>query len=396
MIQDPARRGERKKPFTCSAVLLSLISVVAGAPGAAQAPAASPVGPALAPAEALRIAVEGYVYLYPLVTMEVTRKQLTNVEAGKVFGRGPMNAFSHMRSYPDAEMRAVVRPSFDTLYSSAWLDLSKEPLVVSSPDTKGRTFLLPMLDMWSDVFAVPGKRTSGTAPASWALVAPGWKGTLPAGVQRIDAPTSFVWIMPTLARVANGWQMNTDKMGVYGNYYVKRAIVAMVGLGANQPEDAVYPLNLVAADGKPVVGSHRYVLHFSKDELPTAEAFWSATMYDAEGFQVPNPINRFAIGDRDPLKHNADGSLDILIQHDSPGPEQESSWLPAPKGVCGITLRLYAPRPQALDGRWNPPAIGSWTGRWRSRPSRSARPARLPPVPCVTAGGPRGRENPAS
>lgn len=471
-----------KKPFTCSVVLLSLISIVAGAPVAAQAPAASPAAPALAPAEALRIAVEGYVYLYPLVTMEVTRKQLTNVEAGKVFGRGPMNAFSHMRSYPDAEMRAVVRPNFDTLYSSAWLDLSKEPLVVSSPDTKGRYFLLPMLDMWSDVFAVPGKRTSGTAPASWALAAPGWKGTLPAGVQRIDAPTSFVWIigrtqtngpkdydavhevqngytitplsrwgrpalpvpapvdpsvdmttpplvqvntmpaakffglgaelmkanpphatdwstlarlrrigfepgkpfdlaslpretreavekapaealsllkakLPTLARVANGWQMNTDTMGVYGNYYVKRAIVAMVGLGANQPEDAVYPLNLVAADGKPVVGTHRYVLHFSKDELPPADAFWSATMYDAEGFQVPNPINRFAIGDRDPLKYNADGSLDILIQHDSPGPEQESNWLPAPKGVCGITLRLYAPRPQALDGRWNPPAI---------------------------------------
>jgi hypothetical protein len=163
---------------------------------------------------------------------------------------------------------------------------------------------------------------------------------------------------PTLARVTNGWQMNTDTMGVYGNYYLKRAIVALVGLGAIPVEDAIYPFNVVDADGKPVTAGNKYVLHFSKSELPPVAAFWSLTMYDAEGFQVANPLNRFAIGDRDALKFNADGSLDLYIQHENPGPAKEANWLPAPKsGLLAMTLRLYAPKPQVADGRWNPPPL---------------------------------------
>jgi len=156
----------------------------------------------------------------------------------------------------------------------------------------------------------------------------------------------------------NGWQMNTDTMGVYGNDYLKRAIVAMVGLGANQVEDAIYPLNVSDADGKPAMGGRAYVLHLDKDQIPPADAFWSLTMYDAEGYQVANPLNRFAIGDRDALKYGSDGSLDIYIQSTSPGPEKESNWLPSPtSGPLGLTMRIYAPRQEALDGRWNPPAI---------------------------------------
>jgi hypothetical protein len=163
---------------------------------------------------------------------------------------------------------------------------------------------------------------------------------------------------PTLAKVVNGWQMNTDTMGVYGNSYLKRAIVAMVGLGANQPEDAVYPLCVSDADGKRLVGEHAYVLHFSKAELPPTGAFWSVTMYDAEGYQVANPLHRFAIGDRHALRYNADGSLDLYIQSQSPGADKESNWLPSPAtGVLGVTMRLYAPKPQVLDGRWAPPAV---------------------------------------
>ena len=162
----------------------------------------------------------------------------------------------------------------------------------------------------------------------------------------------------TMGHVVNGWLMNTDTMGVYGNYYMKRAIVAMVGLGANQPEDAVYPNNVADADGKPVTGDNRYVVHFAKDQLPPAKAFWSLTMYDAGGFQVANPINRFAIGDRDDLKYNADGSLDLYIQHDTPGGDKESNWLPSPgSGVLGMTMRLYAPKAEVLDGSWAPPPV---------------------------------------
>lgn len=427
-------------------------------------------------------AVEAYVYLYPLVTMEVTRRQMTNANVGERPGTAPVGTFAHVRAFPDAEFKAVVRPNFDTLYSAAWLDLRAEPVVVSLPDTAGRYYLMPMLDMWTDVFAAPGKRTTGTEAGDYAVAAPGWSGEAADGMGVIHAPTPIVWLigrtqtngpadydavhavqdgfrltplsrwgreaepvvftpdpsvdmstppldqvnglsgrdffafaaelmkvhpphltdwsvlsritriglepgasfdyddldadgragvdaapaaalallhatLPRLARVTNGWQMNTDSMGVYGDFYVKRAIVSMVGLGANQPEDAIYPLNVVDADGKPLDGDNDYVLHFERDELPPVEAFWSATMYDADGFQAANPIDRYAIGDRDALQYNDDGSLDIYIQHETPGAERESNWLPAPRGPLGLTMRLYAPAPEALDGRWNPPPV---------------------------------------
>jgi len=434
--------------------------------------------------EAYKIGIDAYMYFHPIITMDVTRSVMTNLPAGKKPGIGPMNKFHHFRKFPDAEFREVVRPNFDTLYSSAWLDLTKEPLIVTVPNTDDRYYLLPMMDMWSDVFAVPGKRTSGTKAGNFAIVSQGWKGDLPEGVTRIDAPTPYVWIigrtqtngpkdyeavhkvqdgylitplsqygkkiveapfkadptvdmktppanqvltmkadryfsygtelmkihsphitdwsiltrmkrigimpgksfdfskaspavkaglnraivdglklmkksLPSIASIVNGWQMNTSSMGVYGNYYLKRAIIAWIGLGANQPEDAIYPLNLKDAEGKQVEPGQNYVLHFLKDELPPVNAFWSATMYDEAGFQVANTLNRFAIGDRDALKYNADGSLDIYIQPQSPGEDKESNWLPSPSkgGPLGITMRLYSPKPKALDGRWVPPAI---------------------------------------
>lgn len=124
------------------------------------------------PEEAHAIAVNAYVYFYPLVTMDITRQQLTNVEAGKSEISGPMNMFINVPAFPTADMRAVVRPNFDTLYSSGWLDLTKEPVIVSAPDTGGRYYLLPMLDMWSDVFASPGSRTSGTQAGNFIVVPP--------------------------------------------------------------------------------------------------------------------------------------------------------------------------------------------------------------------------------
>src|SRR6202050_5975388 len=128
--------------------------------------------------EAQSIAVDAYIYFYPLILMDITRKQSTNIEPGKEFGKGPMNMFVNVPQYPPADFKGVVRSNFDTLYSIAWLDLTKEPQIVSASDTNGRYFLLPMLDMWTDVFASPGWRTTGTQAANFLIVPPGWRPDL--------------------------------------------------------------------------------------------------------------------------------------------------------------------------------------------------------------------------
>jgi hypothetical protein len=439
-------------------------------------------GAPITEADAQSIAADAYVYLYPLVIMDLTRKQLTNMAPGKgVFG-GPMNMFVNVEAFPPADFKAVVRPNFDTLYSSAFLDLTKEPVVVSVPDTGGRYYLLPMLDMWSDVFASPGWRTTGTQAANFLITPRGWNGNVPANVTQIEAPTPYVWIigrtktdgpadydavhkiqagykvkplsewgiapkpievkldpgidmktppktqidtmpagqyfayaaellklhpphptdqpivaqmkrmgiepgksfdigkvdpvvrkaledaplaaqklmewkLPTLARVTNHWSMNTDTMGVYGNYYLKRAMVAQIGLGANLPEDAIYPINLADENGVPLDGASSYAIHFDKGATPPVNAFWSLTLYDHEGFQVANGLNRFALSSWMPFKYNPDGSLDLYFQNESPGTDKEVNWLPAPKGPFNLTMRLYGPKSDALTGRWDPPPI---------------------------------------
>ena len=176
--------------------------------------------------------------------------------------------------------------------------------------------------------------------------------TVPAEAQRLMA-----WKTRSLARVANGWSMNTDTMGVYGNYYLKRAIVSQLGLGANLPEDAIYPLNLFDETGQALDGGHDYAIHFSQGDLPPVDGFWSITLYDAQGFQVANPLDRFAVSSWMPFAYNGDGSLDLYFQHASPGPGKEANWLPAPDGPFNLTMRLYAPRSDALTGRWNPPPV---------------------------------------
>jgi hypothetical protein len=355
--------------------MIALASALLGLTFAPMA-AAQTVSPlaAISEPEAHAIGVEAYLYFYPLVTMELTRQQLTNIEPGKEPGHGPMNSFANIPEFPSADFKGVVRPNFDTLYSIAWLDLTKEPMIVSVPDTGGRYYLMPMLDMWTDAFAAPGWRTTGTQAGHFLVVPPGWrldlrdkfveKFKLPKETQRVEAPTPYVWIIgrtktdgppdydavhktqagfkiaplsrwgkkpepvavkidkavdmktppklqvdtmpagrffaiaaellkkqpphitdepiiarlkrigfdagksfdinrldpsirgalatvpddaqklvqwkiPTLARVVNGWSMNTDTMGVYGNYYLKRAIIAQLVPGIIGPRNVL-------------------------------------------------------------------------------------------------------------------------------------------------------------
>jgi hypothetical protein len=172
-----------------------------------------------------------------------------------------------------------------------------------------------------------------------------------------EAQRLMAWKLPTLARVANGWAMNTDTVGVYGNYYLKRAILAQQGLGANVPQDAIYPLNLGDESGKPLDGANKYTITFEKGAMPPVNAFWSITLYDSDGFQVGNSLNRFAVSSWMPFKYNADGSLDLYLQNESPGKDKEANWLPAPKAPFNLLMRMYAPKSEVLIGKWNPPPV---------------------------------------
>lgn len=439
---------------------------------------------AQAPSQELlnELAADVYVCGYPMVLMETTRRLFTNVPAAEG-PYAPMNQFAHIREFPDPTFRQVVRPNADTFYSNLWFDVTGEPLIISVPGAHGRYYMLPMLDFWTEVFASPGTRTSGTQAADFAIVGPEWEGDLPEGVEPIRSPTGIGWIIgrtrvdgpadasvvhqfqegmkatplsrwgedydppadvpivegltpaaeppvvvarmdaetffelfarllkqnpphemdwnlviqmrqlgivpgeefdyseaPAAVRqaleqgmtrglnrlanhkageIANGWDIARQMMGSYGTAYTQRAFVALIGLGANLPEDAVYPMSAADADRKPYHGRHSYVLHFEADELPPVHGFWSLAMYDGDGYFVANPQDRYSIGDRDELQYNEDGSLDILLQHESPGPDAESNWLPAPAEDFNLIMRLYWPEPTLLTGDWDPPPVRS-------------------------------------
>ncbi len=440
-------------------------------------------------AEAALVAAEGYIYGYPLVTMEMTRRVMTNVEK-PTGAHAPMGQFVRMREYPNAQYRDVTAPNADTLYTTAWFDVSKEPWIVSIPDMKGRYFLLPMLDGWTDVFQVPGKRTTGTKAQTFAITGPGWSGELPKGVTEYKSPTSLVWLLgriystgtpqdykevhalqdkisavplssfgkpytpepgkvdpgidtktavraqvdaldatayfkllaelmktnpptaadaPMVAKLAkigivpgqsfdpskvdpavlkgmqkaikpaqtqimawlkegiaagdfkleNGWAFTT-KAGVYGTSYLQRALVTAIGLGANRPQDAIYPTSTGPDLLKKYDGSKKYVMHFEKGQTPPVDGFWSLTMYDKDYFFVDNPLNRYTLSQRNKLNANPDGSVDLYIQAESPGKDKESNWLPASKDGFILMMRLYWPKekpPSLIDGSWKIPEV---------------------------------------
>src|SRR5262245_95365 len=162
-------------------------------PTTSSAPEAQRASTALAPDQLKEIATNAYIYAYPLILMEMTRRVGTNVSGLGEFGKAPMSQFASLPAFPDATFTDVVRPNADTLYSINWFDVSKEPLMIHIPDSGGRYYLLPMLDMWTEVFASPGARTTGTGAQEIAIVGPTWQGQLPAGVDVIRCPTAVGW-----------------------------------------------------------------------------------------------------------------------------------------------------------------------------------------------------------
>lgn len=463
--------------MTRRAVLVAGSGLIAGM---AMAPVLAKAGLMGEGSDELDLAVDAYIFGYPLVTMEMTRRVITNI-AEQNGVHGPMGQIIKMRSYPDASFRDVTAPNADTLYTNAFFDVGTEPWVLSIPDMEGRYALMPMLDGWTNVFQVPGKRTTGTGAQTYVITGPGWEGTLPEGMQEYKSPTSLVWLLgriyctgtpedyaavhslqdafklfplsaygqpytppqgevdlsvdmttavrnqvhqmdavayftllaelmktnppasedaPEVARFKriglvpgqsfdasklisdvasgvpkagverimgqykaltneNGWSYTVDT-GNYGTDYVMRAFITAIGLGANRPQDAVYPISTLDDEGQPYSGTQKYVMRFPKGHLPPVEGFWSLTMYDKDYFFVDNPLNRYSISPRQNLVVNADGSTDLYIQKDSPGKDKESNWLPAPPGEFILMLRTYWSRdtaPSILDGTWAIPAV---------------------------------------
>lgn len=455
-------------------LLILLIAVVVSNFGCSQSGTKKVTNSQISADSVVSIAKQAYVFGYPLVLMYETMRTSTNVTLA--------NQFGHFRSFPDATFKNVVRPNCDTYYSTAWLNLKQEPVVLTVPNTNGRYYLLPMMDAYTNVFASIGKRTTGTADGNFLITSLSYTGTVPSGMTEIKAPTNMVWIigrtqvnsdkdgkevvykiqdgykliplskwgttyvpekhfvdttfskipppvrvknmdietffnlmnqlvadyppaqadsnlinkmrvlgigagkkftlsdydtttqgvlksLPTtihqeirvavknMGAIENGWNVTRSGLGSYGTNYAMRALIAMIGLGANLNADASYPICQVDGDGEKLNGSKKYVIHFEKGQTPPANAFWSITMYGSDELLVANPINRFAIGDRDNLKYNNDGSLDIYIQNERPTKDKESNWLPASKEQFSLVMRLYHPKEEFLNGTWKIPPV---------------------------------------
>src|SRR6266540_3869695 len=359
--------------------------------------------------------MEAYVYAFPLIMMDLTKDAATAVPTAGEF-TAPVNQFSVMTHYPDASFRAVVRTGLDTLFAVSWADLSKEPLVLSVPDTDGRYYVIALFDMWSNVFASIGKRTTGTDAANFLIAGPGWQGTPPADVKQVfRSPTRFVWVNGQMQ--ANGpqdyvvvnalqKQYKLTPLSAWGQPYAPPAEVPVaagvdaktpplvqvqkmdagayfgrlarlmkdnppapadapmveklktLGIEAGKDFDIAYPTAFIDGDGKPLDGANRYVLHFDKGQTPPTNVTWSVSMYDPQGFYVPNAINRYNLAAWMPLKYNADGSLDMYLQAASPGADKEANWLPAPaSGSFSLTVRDFSPRKAMLDGIYKVPPV---------------------------------------
>ncbi|MGE5632759.1 MAG: DUF1254 domain-containing protein [Caulobacteraceae bacterium] len=424
---------------------------------------------------AYSLGIQAYIYGYPLVLMERTRQLQTILNPSIQPALTAYNVMFYKTINP--EFKDVVTPNVDTVYCSAWLDLSQNPVVLYVPDTNDRYYMVQIMDAYSNTFSSIGRRTTGTKAGRFAIVGPDWKGVLPPGLNAVKSPTNTAWLIgrvlskgkddeeeaveilkqitltsldgsspyvikpanklllenkvedinamdffktmtdlmilnpaagnesfekqfehigidrtygfdagkldpDTVAglnraaadafviisnslevinpRFNNGWMIIAG-MGTYGDQFLKRALVAYMGLGANLDEDATCPRTFTDNQGNQLNGNYNYVLHFDKDQLPPVEAFWSVTLYDKDFFLVKNDINRYAIADYTPgLEYNEDGSLDIYIQKCPPA-NHESNWLPAPKEGpdldFNLVLRMYQPSAKILKGTYEVPGV---------------------------------------
>jgi hypothetical protein len=248
---------------------------------------------------------------------------------------------------PKVDMQTPLRDQVHQMSAEAYFKLLAA-LMKDNPPAKADA---PMVEKMAKLGIVPGKDfdISKLAPE----VAKGLQGAPKVAQGQIMGHFNDA------GKNVNGWRVTTNT-GIYGTDYLQRAFITAIGLGANRPQDAVYPTLQVDSDGAALDGANKYVLHFPKGQTPPAKGFWSLTMYNADYFFVDNPLNKYTVSPRNDLKTNADGSVDLYLQHESPGKDRESNWLPAPTGKFILMLRLYWPQetaPSIIDGTWQPPAV---------------------------------------
>ncbi len=408
-----------------------------------------------------------FEYAYPLFAVTQTRWQALR-NADRPDGQAP-NTVRHERALSDHRSRWITTPNNDTLYSNAWLDLSRGPVRIRvGTQPAGRYWSLAFMDACTNHFAIVGQRLDGTGPADVTLIGPGQRASADAP-RVIQAPGLDVWMLgrwlvdgphdlpqchamqdslhlhgpatgawdeapaaldpldpanflqvvnhalqrnpppaadtPLLARLARvglgagvgadaapawqdlpeavraawqngiaaayqkvrstsakgrrdmqGWVASAPDMGDFGSNFALRASVAMGGLAALVPQEAMYFVRFHDDAQQALDGQHRYVLHIPASDIPT-HSFWSFTMYqpsaDGRRFFVDNPIGRYAIGNRTPgLQRRADGALDITIAQQAPSTAADlANWLPCPEGPFQLALRAYLPQAALREGR---------------------------------------------
>ena len=426
---------------------------------------------------AYALGVQAYIYTFPWSYM-TDQRWFRSADVGH-----QANQLFHFRDLKDASHVDGGSPNNDTLYSRSWLYLKDEPIILSVPAISDRYHSVELTDYMDDNFAYVGTRTTGDGAGTFAIIGPGWKGSLPAGVTALppsSTPWAFLqvrtavkdasdldaahaiqdkykltplsqWENPAasppksgeiwqpldraadplnewrtinrsmlevpadprdadllqsfarigvgpgldidaldastkrgLARAAvdgrtiingafaggyrqtnvNGWNYPPPETGrmTQTRDWLLRALQPAAGFNANDPIEAVYLNVSVDGDGKTLSGANRYVIHFDKGAEPKVKAFWSLTMYNLKYNLVANPINRYSLGDRSGMKHDADGGLTIYLQKDSPGADKESNWLPAPDGPFFLFLRAYLPGDDIVNQTWQPPKITAVAG----------------------------------
>ncbi len=265
----------------------------------------------------------------------VTLKSLSDWEAGKAESTVAWQLSTAKLIPPPMQMAAM---SSQTFFTRLALLMANNP----PPLADG-----PMLVKLGRIGMAPGQ------PPQWSLL-DGWSVSLGRWIADLTVARELKKPRDTV----RGWATPPAILGNYGTYYNTRAVVAMVGLGANWPANATYPNSGVDSQGRPLDGRHRYRIHFGPSALPPVNAFWSVTAYGADDALIDNPIKRYALGDRDPLVFNADGSLDLLVQAEPPAQALRSNWLPVQANKPFLlNARLYWPQADALSGRWGMPGI---------------------------------------